>query len=391
MANPGGTEASNKFPADPVELFFDLAFVFAFSQLVKLLLGAPTWATVGQATLLFLMLWLPWTQFTWSANAVPSRSRTVRVLFLIATAASVPMAAALPTAFDESGPLFAIPLAAISLMGVALMVIGLPAQERAYRSVLKYSAPTLVAMTLFVTGGFLTDMARDVAWILGVLVMRPTIRAGGQDWVIRPYHFAERHAMIIIVALGEVIVAIGNAVIDPRDRGGGFPTLTVLELCAAGAFAALLWWAYFDRLQPMFEHRAEETTPATRWKFARDVYTYAHAPIVAGVIFVAVALEVMALNPADPLPLAYRTMGAVGIVLYFGGMGYAAHRSQGIITYERFMAIALIVALLFIGSNISGVVLLVAIDLILLTALVLEHRRLDPTPTEAPESTSTTT
>ncbi|TFC96162.1 MULTISPECIES: hypothetical protein [Cryobacterium] len=84
-------------------------------------------------------------------------------------------------------------------------------------------------------------------------------------------------------------------------------------------------------------------------------------------------------------------MGAVGFVLYFGSMGYAARRSHGIITYERFIAVALIVALLFIGSNISGVVLLVAIDLILLTALVLEHRRFEPTPTGAPEETSTAT
>ena len=141
-------EPTEDFAADPVELFFDLAFVFAFSQLVGLLLGTPTWDTIGKATLIFLMLWLPWTQFAWSANAVPGNSRTVRVLFLVATAASVPMAASVQTAFDESGALFAIPLAVIFLMGIALMVIGLPNDSQVFRSAVGYGAPTLVAMAV---------------------------------------------------------------------------------------------------------------------------------------------------------------------------------------------------------------------------------------------------
>lgn len=93
------------FTADPVELFFDLAFVFAFSQIVGLLLAEPTWQTIRDATLIFLLLWLPWSQFAWSANAVAGNSREVRLLFLTATAASVPMAASISTAFDQGGGL----------------------------------------------------------------------------------------------------------------------------------------------------------------------------------------------------------------------------------------------------------------------------------------------
>lgn len=260
-------------------------------------------------------------------------------------------------------------------MGVALLVIGLPGEARAYRSVLKYAAPTLLAMVLFVVGGFLADTAREVAWILGVIIMQPTVRTGGRDWIIRPFHFAERHSLIIIVALGEVIVAIGYSVVPPLDGAGEFPALTVIELVAAGAFAGLLWWAYFDRLQLDFEHRAEATPPARRWKFARDVYTFAHAPIVAGVILSAVALEEMVLFPNDPVPLAYRAIGAAGIVLFFGGMAYGVHRSFGVIARERAVAVALIVVLMLVGAGVSGVALLVAIDLILLTTFIIEHRR----------------
>lgn len=372
---------------DPVELFFDLAYVFAFSQLVGLLVDTPTWGTAGGAALIFLMLWLPWTQFAWSANAVPGNSRTVRVLFLVATGASVPMAASVQTAFGSNGALFTIPLAVISLMGIALLVLGLPDDAKGYRSALKYAAPTLLAMAAFVIGGFLDGTARDVAWILGVVIMKPTIRSGRKDWIIRPVHFAERHALIIIVALGEVIVAIGNSVIYPLDNGGDLPDLTALVLVAAGAFAGLLWWAYFDLLQHAFEHRTAETPPAQRWKFAQDIYTYAHAPIVAGVILSAVALEEIALFPGDPLPVAFRVMGTVGIVFYFGGMAYGEYRSFGAVTRERLIAVALIIVLMVVGYNVSGVILLVAIDVILLATLVLDHRRERTTPRVGDPST----
>lgn len=376
-------EASEDFAADPVELFFDLAFVFAFSQLVGFLVATPTWDTVGRATLVFLMLWLPWTQFAWSANAVPGNSRTVRLLFLVATAASVPMAASVQTAFDQSGPLFAIPLAVIFLMGIALMVVGLPNDSQVFRSAITYATPTLVAMAVIMIGGFLDGDARVVAWTVGVLiVIYSTILAGSGAWILRSGHFAERHALIIIVALGEVIVAIGNSVVIPLDDEGGFPAQAVVALVAAGVFAGLLWWAYFDRVQPAFEHRTEETPPAERGRFARDIYTYAHAPIVAGVILSAVAMEEMTLHPTDPLPAAFRAMGAAGVLLFFGGVGIGVYRSFATIARERFVAVGVIIVLMGVGDDIDGVVLIVGIDLILLATLIFEHRRIEGSPSK---------
>ena len=376
-------EASEDFAADPVELFFDLAFVFAFSQIVGLLISTPTWDTVGKAGLIFLLLWLPWTQFAWSANAVPGNSRVVRVLLLVATAASVPMAASVETAFDQSGPLFAIPLAVIFLMAIALMIVGLPNDSQVYGSAIRYAAPTLVAMAVIVLGGFLDGDARVGAWIVGVvIVIYSTIRAGGSEWIIRSGHFAERHALILIVALGEVIVAIGNSVVIPLDDDGGFPAQAVVALVAAGVFAGLLWWAYFDRVQPAFEHRTEETPPAERGRFARDIYTYAHAPIVAGVILSAVAMEEMTLHPTDPLPAAFRAMGAAGILLYFGGVGIGVYRSFATIARERFVAVGVIIVLMGVGDDIDGVVLIVGIDLILLATLIFEHRRIEGSPSK---------
>ncbi len=324
------------------------------------------------------MLWLPWSQFAWSANAVPGNSRTVRLLFLVATAASVPMAASIQTAFDQSGALFAIPLAVIFLTALAMLVLGLDSATEAYRSALRYSAPNTVAMAIIVAGGFIDGDGRRIAWIGGILVfIFATIQAGGGEWIIRAGHFAERHGLIIIVALGEVIVALGNAVAIPLADDGGISAESVVALVAAGAFAGLLWWAYFDRVQPAFEHRADETPAADRGRFARDVYSYAHAPIVAGIILSAVAMEEMALHPSDPLPAAFRAMGAAGILFYFGGVGIGVYRAFGVVAHERLVAVALIGVLMLAGSDLDGVVLLIIIDAIVLATLILEHIRIE--------------
>ena len=177
-------------------------------------------------------------------------------------------------------------------------------------------------------------------------------------------------------------MALGNSLVEPLN-GEGFSAASVLALVAAGVFAGLLWWAYFDRVQPAFEHRAEETPPAERGRFARDVYTYAHAPIVAGIILAAVAMEEMALHPSDPLPAAFRAMGAAGMVLYFGGVGIGVYRAFGAVARERLVAVLAICVLMLVGSDVDGVVLLVAIDVILLVTLIVEQFRIEGTKTHS--------
>lgn len=375
-------ERTEDFTADPVELFFDLAFVFAFSQLVHLLLVHPDWEHVGQAGLVFVLLWLPWTQFTWSANAVPGNQRSVRIIFLIGTAASVPMAAAVESAFDGGGALFAIPLAIILLMALSLMVIGVDTGSEEFASAVRYAIPNAIAMVVLIVGGFLDDGARVAMWVVSVLiVVVSTVRAGRGHWLIRPGHFAERHGLIIIVALGEVIVALGNAVVEPLNEGEGFSATSVGALVAAGVLAGILWWSYFDRVQPALEHRAEETPTGDRGRFARDVYTYAHAPIVAGVILVAVGLEEAALHPDTPLGLPFRIMLFAGIALFVGGVAVGIHRAFGVIAKERVIGVAGLAVLLSVTSELPAIWLIVIIDVVGIAGLVIEHVRIEIRPT----------
>ncbi len=371
-------ELEEDFAADPVELFFDLAYVFAFSQLVALILHDATWHGIGEAGLLLLLLWLPWSQFTWSANAVSGNSRQARVIFLLATAASVPMAASVTTALDGGGLLFALPLAAIFLAALAMMVLSLESDSDVRRSALRYAAPSACAMVVIVIGAFFHGDARVAIWIVGALMFFcATLVAGSGEWIIRTGHFAERHGLIIIIALGEVIVALGNSVVVPLAREDGVPGLTVAVLVGAGILAGLLWWSYFDRVQPALEHRAETFDGIARGRYVRDVYTYAHFPLVAGIVLTAVALEEMTAHPADPLSLTFRMISAGGFVLFFGGSGIAVYRAFGVVAKERVVGVAVIVVLSFLFADLDAIVLFVAVDVVLFVALAVEHVRIE--------------
>lgn len=371
-------ERSEDFTADPVELFFDLAFVFAYSQLVFHLVHHPTWTGAAEAWLLFAMLWMAWSTFTWSANAVSGNARAVRIIFLIATAATLPAAGGVTTAYENGGAIFAISVSVILAMALAIQLWAFEAGTAERLSVIRYARPNLVAMVLWVVGGFADDEARVVLWLLGLgSILYGTIRARRGTWVVRIGHFAERHGLILIVALGEVVVAIGIGILDSLSEAGALPSTVVLGLIAAGLFAGLLWWAYFDRVQPGLEYRGEQLDGQQRGWYAVDVYTYLHALIVSGVIISAAALEEIILHPSDPVPLAFRVMLAGGLLMFLLGTVACVGRAFRVVVPERIVASVLIVALVAIGSSWSGVVLLLVLDVVLLGVLIAEYLRVE--------------
>ena len=377
-------ERDEDFTADPVELFFDLAFVFAFSQLVAHLVHHPTWTGAWEAALLFAILWLPWSWFTWSANAVPGNQRTVRAVFLVATAVTVPMAASVQTAFGSGGATFAVSGAVIMLMSIALQLLALDRDSDTYRDAMRLAAPTAASLSLLVIGGFVEGDARVAMWLgMVAITLAGTAAAGGGDWIVRTGHFAERHGLILIIALGEVIVAIGISVVEGFDEGGLTGPIRT-GLFAAGAFAGLLWWSYFDRVLPALEHKGEHTVEF-RGRYARDVYTWSHAPIIAGVITAAAAVEEILLHPSDHLHVEFRWMFAIGLSLYFGGIAISVWRAWRVIARERLAALAVMLVLCAISGSWDAVWLLVAVDVVLLGGLILEHLRIETHNEQAAE------
>ncbi len=370
--------ATEDFTADPVELFFDLAYVFAFSQLVALLINEPTWTGAGKAALLFGLLWLPWQQLTWAANAVSGNGRPVRALFLIATVVSIPMAASTSTAFAGGGPVFAIALTGIMLIGFLMQTLGINEEIGNYRTaVYTWIAPNVVAITVLVVGSFFDGTVRLAFWLGTVaIVLWAMVRASDNQWMVRPGHFAERHGLIIIIALGEVIVAIGIPVVAALEKSDSLPLATISALLASGAFAGLLWWAYFDRPSPGLEFAASKLDGKTAGQYVRDVYTWAHAPIVAGIILAAAALEEITLHPRDVVPLEFRAMLAGGLAMFLIGVFLAVWRAFRAQARERLVGAIVIAGIVFLGASLEGLNMLTLVVIVLFLVLAVEHRRI---------------
>lgn len=367
------------FSADPVELFFDLGYVLAFSQLVGHLVHHPDARGVGGAALLFVLMWLPWSQFTWSANAVSGNGRPVRLLFLVATALTVPMAASVSTAFAGGGPVFALALGAIYLIGLATMALGVDGEAEVRHSLGRWSALSVLVLVVLVAGAFAGGGLRIAAWVAAIgLFLLAMAQAGRGEWIVRSAHFAERHGLIVIIALGEVVVAIGAPVVAALEVGAGLAGTTAAALVASGAFACLVWWAYFDRFGVALEHQgARLSDPRARGRYVRDVYTAAHAPLVAGVVLVAAALEEIALHPDDPVGLGFRAMFAGGLALVAAGMAGAAWRAYRIVVWERVVAAAAAMLVIAASATWPGLAVLVAIDAVFALMLAAEHVRKD--------------
>ena len=376
-------EKTEDFTADPVELFFDLVFVFAFSQLVWHLVHEPTLGGVLRFALLFFWIWMSWAQFTWLANAVSGNGRVVRALFLLSTIASVPMAASVTTAFGSGGAWFGWSIAAIGVLGMATFILGLPPGSGERQAMVRLGSPTLVALVLLVAGGHLDETPRIILWCISIsLFVVGTIIAGHNDWIVRSGHFAERHGLIMIVALGEVIVATGLPVVEALSEGEGLPGETVTAMVAAATFACLIWWSYFDRPVPALEHHSEQLEGRGRSRFARDVYTYAHAPLIGGVILAAAALEEIALHPSDDVPGAFQWMLWGGLACIQAAMLLAAWRAWRVYATERLITLALVGVVILLGFN--GVITVILVDIVILVMLVVEHIRIESHAEEDP-------
>ena len=195
-----------------VELFFDLVFVFSVTQTVRLLHHDLDWTHVGQSVLVFWMVWWAWSQYTWATNGSDIDDMRERVGLLAATAVTFFMAQSLPDAFGEGAAWFAIPYAATRALSLLLYWIGVrddPIYRRAY---LSYLPVTSVGLVIAGVGGFVDMPARESVWAVAIAAdLAATRLAQRGDWALKAGHFAERHGLIVIIALGESIIAVGVA------------------------------------------------------------------------------------------------------------------------------------------------------------------------------------
>ena len=277
----------------------------------------------------------------------------------------------------RGGPVFAIALTGIMVIGFRMQTMG-TTTEIDYRSAaLTWIAPNVIAILVLVVGSFFDGTVRLGFWLGTVaIVLWAMVKAADGEWLVRSGHFAERHGLIIIIALGEVIVAIGIPVVAALESNGGLSLATISALLASGGFAGLLWWAYFDRPSPGLEYAASKLDGRAAGRYIRDVYTWAHAPIVAGIILAAAALEEIALHPRDTVPLEFRAMMAAGLFMFLIGVYLAVWRAFRAQARERLVGAMVIAGIIFLGASLEGLNLLTLVVVVMFAVLVIEHRRI---------------
>jgi len=314
----------------PLELFFDLVFVFALTQVTAFMADELSWHGILRGALVMMLLWWAWTGYAWLASVASAEERPIKLVLLTGMAAMFVLALCIPEAFDDlpgglTGPVvLAICYLLFRVMHFVMFLI-IAREDAGLRSQLLRFAPSVFisSMVLLVASQF-EGWLQTGLWMLALVAdYLGTALAGFSGWRLpAPGHFSERHGLIIIVALGESFVAIGVGVAQ-EPISWVIVIASVLGLILASA----LWWAYFDVSALLGEHALATEPVETRARLARNAYSFAHLPLVLGIVLVAFGLKEVLLyvsdssehSLTDPLPAVALAALVGGVVLYLLG------------------------------------------------------------------------
>ena len=354
----------------PLELFFDLVFVLGITQTVALIVSGHDGQALLRAALILAILWWGWTQFTWTANSIDLDSDRTRVAFFVAMGAAIVMAVAVPTAFADGGIWLAGGYLVLRGIGLWLQLTETDDVEtRASAQV--YAKASWVGPIVFVIGALFESPGRTWIWVAAfALEIVAAGIAGGAAWHLRAGHFAERHGLIYIIALGEGIVAVG---LVAAGRGQLDAVVAVTMLLAIFG-AAALWWAYFDRFSGWVEE-ALRSAGDGQGVLARDAYSIGHYPMIVGVVMFAAAAEEVVAHPGDPMGEFTRLLIAISVGLALLSQAAVSQRARGPVLIERVVAVFLIALLMLPAIEVRANLMLFVVVAIVIGALVLERRR----------------
>jgi low temperature requirement protein LtrA len=311
-------------------------FVFALTQVTALMAADPTWGGIARGMLAMAAVWWAWAAYAWLTNEVDPDRTGVRLATFAAMVAMLAASLALPEAFGERALLFAVAYLAIRVLHVCLFAAG--SEDVGVRAAVRALAPgAIAAPAALIAVAALESPWQEALW---AAVLAADIVAGGlrgiAGWRLSPGHFVERHGLIVIIALGESIVAIGVGA-EPTALGAG-------ELAAAGlgvAVAAALWWTYFDRLAQIAEHRLEAEPPGRpRNTLARDAFSYGHLAMVAGIALFALGVKKTLEHVADPLKLVPAAGLAGGVAIFLLAQAAVEWRAVHRLDARRVLAAA---------------------------------------------------
>ena len=301
-------------PVTFVELFFDLVFVFAVTQITVSTASDLSVANLLRSLLLFWLIWWAWTQFMWTLNPADTTHRIVRAITLAATGAAFIMASSVPRAFADDALWFAVPYLVVRLLGLGLQVrIDLEQERGGVATVQRWAAASSLGLLAVLAGALVDPPARNWLWLLAILLdlAAAGFASRGKVWDLSPAHVSERHGLFVIIAIGESLIVAGTAVAGDERTA---------ELVAAGAAAlvgaSLLWWMYFDWFKEALEHDLARAAPTELGGLVRDAYSLGHFPLIFGIIGYAVAVEEIMLHPNEPAPRSVLVALAGGVALF---------------------------------------------------------------------------
>ena len=340
----------------PLELFFDLVFVFGLTQVTSLMSADPTWSGLARGMLVLAALWWAWAAYAWLTNTIDPDEGAARLAVFGAMAAMLIVGLAAPGAFDDDALLFGVAYLAVRVLHIVLYALA--ADDEDIRGAVMRLAPTsVVAPGLILGAAALDGAAQGVVWLVALAVdYAGPLYGGGRGWRVFPAHFAERHGLIVIIALGESIVAIGIGAAG-IDLGGRVVLAAILGVVVSAA----LWWSYFDVVAIVAERKMTEAKGVARSRIARDSYSYLHLPMVAGIILLALGVKQTIGHVDEPLESVPAVALCGGVALYY--LAHIAFRLRNVrsVNWQRLVAALGCLALIPVATNARAIVGLAAI------------------------------
>jgi low temperature requirement protein LtrA len=356
---------------EPLELFFDLVFVFALTQVTARMADDLSWGGMLRGLLVLAAIWWAWAAYAWLTNEVDGRRRGVRLAIFGAMIAMLIASLAIPGAFEGDALLFACAYLGVRVMHILLFAVG--TEHVDVRQATRALAPVaIVAPALLLVASALDGAAQTAMWVAVLLfdyVGGALSGIGG--WRLSPGHFAERHGLVVIIALGESIVAIGVGAAGIALHAG--------ELAAAALgviVSASLWWVYFDAALERVEARLHaEAAGRARNVMARDSFSFLHLPLVAGIVLLALGVKKTLEHVDESLETVSAAALCGGVALYLAGDVAFRRRCLGLVERPRLLAAAACLALVPLATALPALAALACVAAVCAALVAAESAR----------------
>lgn len=364
------TDSESSFQPDPtdvseqgksastIELFFDLVFVFAFTQVTSFLVEHLTWAGLARGAAILAAVWWAWVVYSWLTGAASAEENVPERLILLAAMTSmVVVALAIPGAFGETALMFGIAYFVVRFLHVLLYTLTAPSETR--DAVVRVAPGFLGGPVLIVAASFFAGPVASVLWAAALAIDYGIVYVRGvEGFRVNVGHFVERHQLIMIIALGESIVAIGIAIGTETLTSG---PMVVLAVLFGFTLIVTLWWLYFDYIVLAAGQRLAEVSGHEQTLLARDSYSVLHLSLVGSIIFVALGIEQTLAHVGQPLDIIAAVGLCGGCALYLLGHNAWRYHDHGTVSVARLVVAVIAIGLIVVAVQVTAFIILTAL------------------------------